>query len=107
MANILPTVLFPNISVVGSDVVIPLGDLAGLTASEADPVTGDGRELARILVETIASKVLALPTADRPTRMTVAKANPQGIALDQIRQNYTVGFDVSLDASGSAMVSEA
>lgn len=113
MSNILPTALFPNAelklaseAVTADSFVIPFSDLQGLTNSEADPATGDGRELARVLIDTIASKYLALSTADRPARMIVTKANPQGIAQDTIRQNYTLGFDVSLDSAGVAMVSE-
>ncbi|BAQ67071.1 hypothetical protein [Geminocystis sp. NIES-3709] len=107
MANITPAQLFPGLTIDGTDVVIPLEDLAGLTSVEADPATGDGRELARVLLDTIASKVLALSTANRPTKMTVTKANPQGIGIDSVRQAYTMSFDVSIDATGAALVAEA
>lgn len=107
MANITPAQLFPGLTVDGTDVVIPLADLAGLTAVEADPATGDGREVARVLVNSIVAKIQALATADRPTKMTVTKANPQGIGVDQIRQAYSLSFDVSVDASGAALVAEA
>ena len=103
----LPTDLFPNLTTDGTSITIPLTDLDGLTASEADPATGDGRELARILVNTMVKKYLELPVADRPARFVANKANPQGIGLEQIRQNYTLGFDVILDSAGVAMVSEA
>lgn len=103
----LPTEIFPNLTVNGTDLVIPLSDLEGLTASEADPVTGDGREVARILVNTIVTKFLAIPAQDRPARFVAGKANPQGIGVEQIRQNYTLGFDVILDSTGVAMIPEA
>ena len=103
----LPTDLFPNLTSDGTSITIPLTDLTGLTASEADPATGDGRELARILVNTIVSKYLAIPQGDRPARFVATKANPQGIGIEQIRQNYTLGFDVILDSAGVAMVAEA
>ena len=102
-----PIDLFPNMTSDGTNITIPLSDLQGLTASEANPTTGDGRELARILVNTIVSKYLALPQAERPTRFVATKANPQGIGVEQIRQNYTLGFDVFLDSAGVAMVAEA
>ena len=107
MANITPAQLFPGISVSGTDLIIPLADIAGLTAVEADPATGDGRELARTITDTIVKKVQALAVADRPTKMAVTKANPQGIGVDQVRQAYTLSYDVSIEASGAALVAEA
>ncbi|AUC61796.1 hypothetical protein AA637_11850 [Cyanobacterium sp. HL-69] len=103
----LPTDLFPNLSTDGTSITIPLTDLDGLTASEADPATGDGRELARILVNSMVTKYLEIPQQDRPARFVASKANPQGIGVEQIRQTYTLGFDVLLDSAGVAMVSEA
>lgn len=107
MANITPAQLFPGLTVVGTDVIIPLADLAGLTSVEADPATGDGRELARILVNTIVAKVSALATADKPSKMAVSKSNPQGIGIDQIRQAYTMSFDVSVDGTSASLIAEA
>ncbi len=103
----LPTDLFPNMTADSTSITIPLADLEGLTASEADPATGDGREVARILTNTIVQKYLAIPQGDRPARFVANKANPQGIGLEQVRQNYNLGFDVVIDSTGVAMVAEA
>lgn len=107
MANITPDVLFPNMTSDASGITIPYTDLAGLTQVEADPATGDGREVARLLADTIATKYLALATADRPAEMIVAKANPSGQGIDTIRQSYTLSFDVVLSQDGVTMSPEA
>lgn len=107
MAAITPAQLFPGITGDATTITIPLADLAGLTQAEADPATGDGRELARILVDAIVSKINALSTANKPTKFTVSKANPQGIGVDQIRQAYTLAFDVAVQSSGASLVAEA
>lgn len=107
MAAITPSQLFAGMTGDATTITIPLADLVGLTQAEADPATGDGREVARILIETIVSKVNALATANKPTKFTVSKANPQGIGVDQIRQAYTASFDVSVSSSGASLVAEA
>lgn len=107
MANIAPNVVFPNMTVDATGITIPYTDLSGLTQVEADPATGDGRELLRVIVNSAVTAVNNLAVADRPARLSVAKPNPTGIGADQIRQSYTLSFDVSFDSSGVAMVSEA
>lgn len=104
--NITPDQLFPNMTVTANDITIPLSDLQGLTASEANPTTGDGRELARILTDKIVTTVTGLPIGDRPTRMVVSKATPSGIGIEQIRQSYSLSFDLSYDGLSSGMVAE-
>lgn len=106
MASITPSQLFPGMSADATTITIPLADLAGLTQAEADPATGDGREVSRILLETMVSKVSALAVANRPTKMTVSKSNPQGIGIDQIRQAYSLSFDVGVNSSGATLVPE-
>lgn len=107
MANITPAQIFPAMTSDATSITIPLANLVGLTQAEADPATGDGREVARIIVDTITSKILALATADKPTKFSVTKANPQGIGVDQIRQAYTMAFDVAVQSSGASLVAEA
>lgn len=107
MANILPTVLFPNMTSDGSSITIPLTDITALSAAEADPATGDGREVARALVESIVTNVSALDNANAPTQMIVNKANPTGQGTDTIRQAYTLAFDIVISPDGVSMDAEA
>lgn len=97
MANVLPTVFFENLTTDGTNITIPIASLIGLTAGEEDPSTGDGRELARTIVETIVSKYLALDVSNRPAFMTASKAQPTGTAVDRVRQSYTLAFEIDLD----------
>lgn len=106
MASISPSQIFPNMTATATTITIPLADLMGLTQAEVDPNTGDGREVSRIILETIVSKINALAVANRPTKMTVTKSNPQGIGIDQIRQAYTLAFDIAIQSSGASLVAE-
>jgi hypothetical protein len=106
MANITPDAIFPNMTTDGTSITIPLTDLVGLTLAEAEPATGDGRELARIIFDTITSKIEALPVANRPTRMSVAKSNIVGISATQYRQTYSSSFDVNTSFTANSLVPE-
>lgn len=106
MADILPSALFPTMTSDATAITIPYADLAGLTQTEADVTTGDGREIARILVESIVTAITNLSTENKPTKMTVTKANPLGISTDVVRQSYTLAFDVSLSQATVGLVGE-
>ncbi|MGL5075747.1 MAG: hypothetical protein ACRDBG_07880 [Waterburya sp.] len=97
MPSILPTQLFSGYAVSGGNIQIPIASLSGLAAAEADAVTGDGREVARAFVETMVSAILALPAANRPARLAVVKANPQGTGVDQVTQSYTISFNLLIN----------
>jgi hypothetical protein len=77
MANILPTDLFPGFVVLSQTspapadgIFIPFTALPYLTQAEANPTTGDGREVARQLDFTINEAIVSLPIEDRPSAMT-------------------------------------
>jgi hypothetical protein len=89
----------------GTAITIPLTALTGLTAGEADPDTGDGRKVAYEITRAIVEKVTALPTADRPNRMTVTTGTLQGISATVARRGYTLSYD--LDITGSDVAPEA
>lgn len=69
-----PTELFAGMSEDGTDLTIPIASIPELTAAEADAVTGDLRKLIYALSERMFQYYNALPTADRPTKITVAKS---------------------------------
>jgi hypothetical protein len=101
MAAITPLQLFSGYNATATDITIPIASLIGLTAAEADETTGDGREVARAIIETITASYLALPVANRPARMSATKANPQGTGVDQVNQVYGFTFSLSI-AQGEA-----
>jgi hypothetical protein len=72
----LPTDIFPDMELVAAagtvtaeSICIPIASIDGLTATEADPDTGDGRELLRALLTTAYANFATLPT--QPTRMSL------------------------------------
>ncbi|MDJ0661570.1 MAG: hypothetical protein QNJ42_19095 [Crocosphaera sp.] len=107
MAAITPATIFPNLTSDGTNITIPITDLAGLTAAEVDPSTGNGAELLRIICETAYTKINALDTANQPTQMRWSKPPAQGITAGVNRQDYTFGFNYSVDATAVNMVAEA
>jgi hypothetical protein len=107
MANIRPNQVFPAIQIIGATasptaingIFIPLAALPGLTAAEADPVTGDGREVCRTLIEQITTAIAALTAAEKPNKMTATRANPTGTGANLVTQSYTQTFQVALTQS--------
>ena len=107
MAAITPATLFPNMTSDGTNITIPITDLPGLTAAEVDPDTGNGAELLRILCETAHSKINMLDTANQPTQMRWSKPAPQGIGGNISRQDYTFGFNYTVDATAVNIAPES
>lgn len=100
MANVTPDVVFPTMTVDVTGLTIPYADLDGLlTQAEADPTTGDIREVMRAILEKYATAINALDAALRPTEATITKSNPAGQGLDTVRQTYTATFDGTYDKS--------
>lgn len=100
----LPNVLFPGYDADATSITIPLSALSGLTAAEADAVTGDGRKVAYELTKAIAERLLAIPAASRPTRMAATIGTLQGLTPTLARRSYTLSYDV--DASGADVAPE-
>ena len=109
MANILPTDAISGIASDGTNLTIPIASLVGLTSAQADPATGDGRELIRSICETIAQNIQALDPANRPTEMTFQKGNGnfQNGQQNTVREVFTVNFDVTYDPSNVTLTPEA
>lgn len=108
MASITPLQVFPNYALLESSdpapsqgIFIPLTDLEGYSAIEANSTTGDGRALVYALIEHAQANIMALADADKPSKMTLTKAAPSAIGqLNQVRQNYTASFDIAVPATG-------
>lgn len=106
MADVTPSQIFPGISADGTSLIIPFSALPGLTSSEGNGVSGDAREILRIICETAYQKIAALSSNARPSRMTIAKTSPRGVGPDLIRQEYTLAFDISIDPQLLTMADE-
>ena len=71
--NPLPTNLISSWSENGTNVTFPIASLPELTAAEADAVTGDSRKIIYAFLEEFYQWYEALPTADKPTRITISR----------------------------------
>lgn len=115
MANITPDDLFPGYeyktagaSVTANSIVIPLTALLGeLSAAEADPATGDGREVLRQIIGASVKGLALIPSADRPTKMSVATPALTALSASQVRKTYTFTFDLDVNSENLSIVAEA
>ena len=78
-----------------SGIFIPLTSLPGLTSTEANPATGDGREVLRTICNAAATNLSTMPTT--PTGMYVSFSEPT--QNGQKRQDFTFLFDVNVPAN--------
>ncbi len=97
--NISPLQLFPGYTFTADEIRIPIATLAGLTAIEADPTTGNGMEILRQIVDHSQAQLAALAPTARPTKATVNKPNPSiasgaNTVPGTLRQSYTLSFDL-------------
>lgn len=107
MAKIAPNVILPNLASDGTNLTIPLADIPGLTAAEADPSNGNGAEVLRLICDAAYERIEALPQADRPTQMTWGKPAAQGVSGAISRQSYNFGFNYTVDATSVNIAAEA
>jgi len=115
MANITPSQVFTGVeyvaaggTVTADSIVIPLSATSGnLTTDEADPITGDGRELFRQLVDTGANNINNLATASKPTKMAVTLPSLTALSASQVRKTYTMTFDLDIPSAELSIALEA
>lgn len=113
MAAVTPTDFFAGYeyvtaggTVTANSIAIPLSALSGLLAAEAHPTTGDGREVARILIQSIAAAYNALPTAEKPAFMAVAEPNLVPISASRVRKGVNFTFDIDVPVTDLQMPTE-
>lgn len=100
MANVIPTQIFPGYTSDGISITIPLADLAGLTANEANAATGNVMEVIRTILEKAQAQLAALTPETRPVRSSLTKAPPSiavgaGTVPGTLRQTYAASFDLT------------
>lgn len=112
MAAVTPSDFFTGLELLSAggaatveSIAIPLAALTGLTSAEADPATGDGREVARILAQTIADKFGALG-ASAPAFMAVTQPNLSAISPSRVRKQIILSFDVDIPVTSLQMPDE-
>jgi hypothetical protein len=115
MADITPAQLFDGYEyltagteVTANSIVIPLSALFGeLTAEEADPATGDGREVLRQIVGSAVKSIAVIPVEDRPTKLGIQTPALTALSATQVRKTYTFTFDLAVDSENLSIVAEA
>lgn len=84
-----PTDMIAGWSEDGTDVTFPIASLPELTAAEADAATGDSRKIIYAFLEQFYTWYNALPTADRPTRLTITRGTNVETSPGLFSRNYT------------------
>jgi hypothetical protein len=112
MAAVTPSDFFTGLELLSAggtataeSIAIPLASLSGLVSAEADPATGDGREVARILAQTIADKFAALGAA-APSFMSVTQPNLSAVSASRVRKQIILSFDIDIPATDLQMPDE-
>ena len=98
-----PTALFgSNYSGTSTDAVLKIADFSELTSAEANTTTGDSRKILFALLTKVEAALNALPTADKPAKMTISKSstapNPSGV----FQTNFNISFSVAIGSSDVA-----
>jgi hypothetical protein len=110
MAKPLPTDLFPGFELLETtdtptapSIAIPLTALEGLTEAEADPLTGDGREIMLSLLSALYDNYITLPAPS--ARMQVTRG--EAITGDTTRRvDFSVSIAVQIPTSTYQVLAE-
>ena len=102
----LPTDFFAGYAFDGTNIIIPLASLSGLTAAEADAATGNGMEVVEKITTTAYQAIQGADAADRPVNMVVTQGDIDPQSSTTYRQDINLNFLKSLDVSSSNVVGE-
>jgi hypothetical protein len=94
LGNYLETRVFPPFLVfsgyITNEVTIPIADLPGLTAEEADPVTGDWRKIVQSIFLASLQHEEPIPWSSIPKSYSIFKYDLYG--QDQIQSHFLIKF---------------
>lgn len=85
-------------------VSFPIASIPYMTAAEADADTGDMRKVTFALVEELYQHFIGLASADRPTKMTIAKTSSTNTETGVVTNNFTFRFYTEI--TGEEVVDE-
>lgn len=88
--TIVPTAWLENYSYSDGDITIPISDLDGITAAEANATTGDIREIVRGLLEALYQHHQSEPLADRLTQFRISKS----VSSDPVANTREITYSV-------------
>lgn len=90
------TLLGENYAADSNTVTLTIADFPELLAAEANASTGDVRKLLFALVDKIATDFAALPSGDKPTKMTITKQTGPLTNSLTTRVNYSFSFEIAV-----------
>lgn len=104
MANVIPTQVFQgydllaaNDTVNAAGIFIPLSSLPALSATEADPATGNGMEVFRSIVNATFESVNNLPQDDKPTKTTIVRQDLRFLSGGNYERGYLLKFELQFN----------
>lgn len=90
--NPLPQTWFAGLTDDGTDITLPIASIPELSAAEIDAATGDIRKMLYAITELAWTKWNALPTADRPAKMTINKSASVNATTGLVTNTYVFTF---------------
>jgi len=90
-----------------TNVSFPIASVPELTAAEADGTTGNISKVMFALMEKIYQEYIALPTADRPTKMVVTRSTSTNDLTGVITRTYAVAFYTAVSVGGLEVQAES
>lgn len=94
--NPLPQTWFESLTDDGVDITVPIATFPETSAAELDAVTGDIRKVLFAICEKCWSRWNALATADKPTKMSMAKSVTVDSATGINTNVFTFTFKTSV-----------
>ena len=101
--NSAPTELWSGYTYANDTLSIPLADLDGLSAAEANATTGDWRAIMQALLVTLYNHYNGLETADKPAALVVSTPSVQAVNSGDfagtVKATYSTSFYLTLDGA--------
>ncbi len=88
----IPTDWIASYSSNGTNITIPIASLSGLTVAEAATADGDICNILKEILETAYAKYVSLASADKPTKMVIARLSTTNDVTGVVTRQFTVTF---------------
>lgn len=94
-----PNVWFSGVTSDASGITFPYSAMNGLLQADADPTTGDMREIVFAFCEELSNNMAATVTADRPNQLTVSRSASVSTVSGQdiLTKTYTIRVNLDID----------
>ena len=98
--NPAPSGWFSGVTSTGSGITFPFASLNSLTSGNANPVSGDVREVIFGFLEGIADAFTSATTANKPVNVVVSRSTSTSTTsgIDSIAKTYTIRVNLDIDS---------